>query len=260
MINPAPFLWFVLHFINSTIILVLLTKEKVRGKLKEMKENTKTVVISLGGSIIIPDEIQVAFLKRFKEFILKFLKRDYLFIIVTGGGNICRKYQRAAAQVSQLTDEDKDWLGIHATRLNAHLLRTIFKKEAYPVVLDSPQKPIDGGKYRLFIASGWRPGWSTDYDAVLLAQRFKAQKLINASNISHVYDKNKKSITEISWKKYRKLISAKWNPGMNVPFDPVASKTAEKLKMKVIFFKGTDLKNLENILEERPFQGTTIHP
>ncbi len=179
---------------------------------------------------------------------------------MAGGGNICREYQKAAFKITKLTDEDKDWLGIHATRLNAHLLRTIFKKQAYPVVLDSPLKPIKRKKYQLYIASGWRPGWSTDYDAVLLAQRFKAQKLINASNITYVYDKNKKPIEKISWKNYRKLISSKWKPGLNVPFDPVAAKMASKLKMEVIITKGTNLKNLENILKDKKFQGTIIKP
>jgi uridylate kinase len=223
-----------------------------------MKKILKTVVISLGGSIIVPQDIQVSFLKEFKEFILRFLKKKYLFIVVVGGGAIARNYQKAASKVSPIVNEDKDWLGIHATRINAHLLRTIFKKQAYPVVLDSPAKPIDGGKYRLFIASGWRPGWSTDYVAVLLAKRFKAKKLINASNISQVYDKNKKFIKEITWRKYRRLISSKWTPGMNVPFDPVASRAAEKFKMKVFFAEGTDLKNLENILTNKKFKGTII--
>jgi len=206
----------------------------------------------------VPDKIRTEFLQKFKKFVLKFLNKGYCFIIVAGGGNICREYQKAAAFVSKLTDEDKDWLGIHATRLNAHLLRTIFKQQAYPIVLDSPQKPINGDNYRLFIASGWRPGWSTDYCAVLLAKRFRVKKLINASNIDYVYDKNKKDIKKISWPEYEKLIGAKWIPGMNVPFDPIASKTARKCKMKVIITKGTDLKNMENILTNKKFKGTII--
>lgn len=206
-----------------------------------------------------PGEIQIKFLKVFKEFILRFLKKNYKFIIVTGGGSVARNYIKASSEIAKISDEDKDWLGIHATRINAHLLRTIFKKEAYPVVLDDPLKKIDGKKYKLFIASGWRPGWSTDYVAVLLAERFKADKIINASNITHVYDKNKKNLDEISWKKYRKLISSKWKPGMNVPFDPIASKAAQKLKIKIITAKGTDLQNLENIIFNKKFIGTVIH-
>jgi uridylate kinase len=240
---------------GSSINITYLSKKAKCGTIKEVK---KTIVISLGGSIIIPNKIQVAFLKKFKGLVLRFLKRGYKFIIVTGGGQICRDYQKAASKISELNDEDKDWLGIHATRLNAHLLRTIFKKQAYPVVLDNPEKPIDGGDYRLFIASGWRPGWSTDYDAVLLAHRFKADKVINASNITHIYDKNKKAIQEISWINYRRLINTKWKPGLNVPFDPIASKAAQKYKMKVIVTKGTDLKNLENILTNKKFKGTVI--
>ncbi len=231
-----------------------------------MKKQKQTIVISLGGSLIVPDEIQVEFLKKFKEFILRFLKQGYRFVVVAGGGAVARNYQKAAAKITAVSDEDKDWLGIHATRFNAHLLRTIFKKEAYPVVLDSPAKPIDDGKYRLFIASGWRPGWSTDYDAVLLAKRFKATKIINASNVEYIYDKDPsqfkdaKPIKDIKWQDYLKIAGSKWRPGMNVPFDPIASRVAKNFKMTVIFAKGTDLKNLADILTNKKFKGTTIHP
>ena len=231
-----------------------------------MAKTKQTIVISLGGSIIVPGKIQVEFLKQFKEFILKFLKQGKRFIVVAGGGAVARNYQQAAAKITQVSDEDKDWLGIHATRFNAHLLRTIFKKEAYPVVLDSPHKPINGERYNLFIASGWRPGWSTDYDAVLLAQRFKADKIINASNITYVHEKDialhptAKPIKEITWQKYRKLISSQWKPGLSAPFDPIAAKTAQKFKMTVIVTKGTDLKNLAKIIKNQPFKGTIIHP
>jgi len=213
----------------------------------------------------VPEEIDIAFLNKFKEFILKFLRQDYRFIIVAGGGKTCRKYQKAASEITQLTNEDKDWIGIHATRLNAQLLRTIFKKEAHPIVLDNPHKRIAGKNFKLFIASGWRPGWSTDYDAVLLAKRFGASKIINASNIDYIFDKNPnefkdaKPIKEITWPDYLKIAGKKWTPGMNVPFDPIASRAAKNAKMTVIFTKGTDLKNLENIITNKPFKGTIIH-
>lgn len=226
----------------------------------------KTIVISLGGSIIVPKEIQVKFLKSFKNFILKFLKRGCKFIIVAGGGSVARNYIKAASDITRISDEDKDWLGIHATRLNAHLIRTIFKKEAYPIVLDNPLKQINDKKYKLFIASGWRPGWSTDYDAVLLAERFKADKIINCSNIDYVYDrdiakyKNASPIKDITWGEYRKIIGSEWKPGMKAPIDPIAARLASKLEMTVIVTRGTNLKNLENILSDKKFKGTVIRP
>jgi len=242
----------------------------------------ETVIIGLGGSIIVPKNIQVEFLKRFRKFILKFLKQGKRFVIVTGGGVTARNYIKAASRFNRISDEDKDWLGIHATRINAHLLRTIFRKEAFPVVLDNPLKQIypvksakdstkqfngmNGKSYSLFIASGWRPGWSTDYDAILLADRFKAQKIIIASNIDYVYDKDigrykdAKPIKEITWNKYRKIIGSGWKPGMKVPIDPIAARLASKLKMTVIITRGTNLKNLENILNNKKFKGTIIRP
>lgn len=230
------------------------------------KNLQKIIVIALGGSIIVPGQINIKFLKRFRKFVLEFLKKGIKFVIVAGGGAVSRSYIKAASDIKRISDEDKDWVGIHATRLNAHLLRTIFVKEACPVVLDNPFKSVESKKYSLFIAAGWRPGWSTDYIAVLLAERFKVKNLIIASNIDYVYEKdiakykNSKPIKDITWSKYRRLIGEKWKPGMRAPVDPVAARLAAKLKMIVVVARGTDLKNLENILEGKKFKGTTIHP
>lgn len=229
-----------------------------------------TIVISLGGSIVHPraGEINTFFLKKFREIILKFLGKGFRFIIIVGGGKICRVYQNAASEIiKKPTDEDKDWLGIHSSRLNAHLLRTIFRKEAYPVILDDPHKPIEN-HWRLLIASAWRPGWSTDYVSVLLAKRFKITEIINAGNIPFVYSKDPskhkdaKIFEKISWQDYRKLIPARWTPGLSTPFDPIASKLAQKTKIRVFVLDGTDIKNFEKAISADPltggFRGTII--
>lgn len=228
-------------------------------------EKEKTIIISLGGAIICPapGRINVVFLKKFKNLVLKFIKKKYRFVIITGGGKICRTYQDAAKKIINLSDEDKDWLGIHVTRLNGHLLRTIFRKEAYPVVLDDPHKPING-PWKVLIGAGWRPGWSTDYDAVLLAKRFGAKEIINASNTPYVYNKDFRKhkdafpIKEIFWKDYQKLIGNKWIPGMSAPFDPIASKVARESKIRTIIIKGTDVDNFERLLSGLEFRGTII--
>src|SRR3990167_6621397 len=98
------------------------------------------IVISLGGSLIVPNGgIDITFLKRFNEFIRGQLKdhSERQFFIVAGGGGTTRHYQDAATNVIDhaLVPEDLDWLGIHATRLNAHLVRTIFRDIAHPYIL-----------------------------------------------------------------------------------------------------------------------------
>jgi uridylate kinase len=105
-----------------------------------MFTNTETVVVALGGSIVHPDEIDIAFLKKFKAFIAPFLRRKVKFVLVVGGGNLARRFQNAAGKVATVTTDDKDWIGIHATRLNAHLLRTIFRAVADPVIIDERHK------------------------------------------------------------------------------------------------------------------------
>lgn len=221
------------------------------------------IVISVGGSLICPDSIDVNFLKKLKQVIIKHVDKGKRFILITGGGKTARNYQFAAREIGLLDNDDLDWLGIHATRINAHLVRTIFKQYAHLKVIKNPVEKIDFNE-NILVASGWKPGFSTDYDAVLLAKQFKVKKIINLSNIFYVYDKDPakygdaKPYKTLSWKDYRKMFSRAWNPGLNSPFDPVASEEAEKQKMKVYIINGADLKNLDNLLEEKEFVGTII--
>jgi len=227
-------------------------------------------IISLGGSLIVPKTgIDYKFLKKFRALIVKEIKKGKKFVIVTGGGNTARVYQNAAGKAARLTRDDKDWLGVHATRLNAHLIKTIFRAYAHPRINKNPRTKVDLRKHfkkgeGLMVAAGWRPGWSTDYVATILAERFKAKTLINLSNIEYVYtsdpkkNKNAKKIKEINWNSFRKIVGSKWDPGLNTPFDPVASSLAETLGLKVIITNGKDTNNLNKILNNKKFKGTTI--
>src|ERR1043166_9478435 len=96
------------------------------------EENDRIVIISLGGSLVVPDGIDTVFLAKFKDCIERHIAEGFRFLVIVGGGQTARRYQKAAHDVAELTDEDADWLGVHATRLNAHLLRTVFKHVAHP--------------------------------------------------------------------------------------------------------------------------------
>ena len=226
----------------------------------------KTVIISLGGSLIVPDEIDWKFVKKFKALIEEEIKKGYKFILITGGGKTARKYIEAAAKVDKITNEDKDWIGIHATRMNAHFIRTIFREHAHPRINKNPHDLEDFYNFKedILVAAGWRPGFSTDFDAVLLAKYLDIKKIINLSNIDHVCDKDPrkfpdcKKIEEISWKEFRKMVGDKWDPGMNAPFDPIASKQAEEIGLEVAIMNGKNLNNLKKYLEGKKAKGTWI--
>ena len=230
-----------------------------------MKTAMKTIVVSVGGSLVVPSSIDVSFLDGFKKLVLKQIKKGKRFIIICGGGKTAREYQQAARKVGKLTKDDLDWLGIHATRINAHLLRTIFRNAAHPKVIKNPNEKVRLRKNeKVLIASGWKPGCSTDYDAVLLAKNFKVKKLVNLTNIDYVYDKDPKRFKDakplkrLSWKKFIEILPRNWSPGLNIPFDPVAARKAKQLGLEVVIMNGKKLENFENYLEGKSFIGTVI--
>ena len=220
----------------------------------------EVIVISLGGSVLVPDKIDIGFLKRFNGLIRRYLGK-YRFILIVGGGRTCRLYQKAAGSVVKLKTEDLDWIGIHSTRLNAHLLRTILRDVAYKKVIKDPTEKVKFDN--ILIAAGWKPGFSTDYDAVMLAKTFNAKTVVNMTNIDYLHDKdpkiykNTKIIEKTDWKGMRKIVGDKWIPGMNVPFDPIATKEAQKLKLKLVLV-GKDLNNFKNFLDGKGFKGSVV--
>ncbi|MFH1832920.1 MAG: UMP kinase [Candidatus Levyibacteriota bacterium] len=229
--------------------------------------NKETVIIKLGGSLIVPNGgLDTTYIKTFYTFVRNVVaeKSRRLFILV-GGGLLSRHYRDAGAEVTgqELSKEDLDWLGIHATRLNAHLFRTIFRDLAHPVIIhdyeyiQKPTKPI-------VIAAGWKPGWSTDYDAVVLAQDYNIKTIIKMSNVDYVYDKDPnvdsgaKPYKKISWQVYQEMVGTVWTPGEHTPFDPVAAKLASELSLKVFYVNGKNLENAKKAMDGQEFVGTVI--
>lgn len=221
------------------------------------------IVVSVGGSLIVPDGIDTDFLTRFKTLILEKVQRGFTFSIIAGGGKTARRYQDAANAVTPLSRQDLDWIGIHSTRLNAQLLRNIFVGYAHPQVVKNPTIDIEADE-PIIIAAGWQPGCSTDYDAVLIAKNIGAMRLVNLSNIDYVYDSDPrknpaaKKIEKISWAEFRNVIPKEWDPGLSSPFDPIAAKEAESLSLEVVVINGAKLEEFSNYLDSKPFIGTVI--
>jgi len=226
---------------------------------------TKKFVISLGGSVLVPNEINTKLLGEFYLLIKKEIKKGNKFIIIVGGGGLCRTYQKAAEKISNATAEDRDWIGVTTTHLNAQLLRACFGKLAKPDILKEPSTNGKFGKYSVIIGGGWKPGWSTDYVAVRAAVDFKIDKVINLGKPHYVFtadpgkDKSAVPIKELTWAQYFKIIPSKWTPGLSTPFDPIASRLAKKHNKQVIVADGKNLKNFQNILLNKTFKGTTIN-
>ena len=226
--------------------------------------NSEKNIISLGGSLIIPEEIDIEFLRSFKELILEEVSKGKQFVLITGGGKVCRKYQNAATQLAQPSHEDLDWIGIASLKLNAELVRVMFGDMANKEVVTNLAEPFAFEK-NIIIGSAYEPGHSTDVDAMLAAQTVGASMVINLSNTDYVYDSdprtnpNAQKIEKISWAEYRKLIPQEWHPGLNTPFDPIASQMAERGGVTVVTMNGKNIDNLRRCLSGLDFAGTTIY-
>ena len=228
----------------------------------------KRIIISVGGSLIVPNGgIDTVFLKNLNEFIRNELAKDKnrQFFLITGGGATARHYIDAGREVvgHDLTHEDMDWLGVHGTTLNAHLVRTIFRDIAHPKVIrhyDIIRKVYEP----VVVAAGWKPGWSTDYCATLLCEDYGVKTVINLSNIEQVYDKDPrqfpdaKALDKLTWNQMREIVGDTWTPGLNAPFDPIAAKKSQELGVKVVVMSGADFANVSNCLNGKPFKGTVI--
>jgi uridylate kinase len=220
----------------------------------------ETIIISLGGSLVAPGEIDLGFLKNFKHYLLKYLPTKRFFIIV-GGGKTARVYQKALLEFGAQS-KDRDWMGINITKLNAEIVKQMFGANAYPKLID-PTKKIKTTK-DIILSGGYKPGNSSDYVAVLMAKIYGVKTIINLSNTDYVYDKNPsefpdaKPLKEVDWKSFERIVGDKWSPGLSMPFDPRASKLAASLKLKVIMINGKNLERLEDFLNNKSFIGTTI--
>jgi uridylate kinase len=231
-----------------------------------------TTVVSLGGSIVAPEGPDATFLADFRALVARHLEADpgRRLILVVGGGGPARSWQKAFREVAEKSGftaehEAQDWVGIMATRLNAQLVKAICGAWApQDVIVDPTGVELFMG--RVLVAAGWKPGWSTDYDAVLLAEKFGADTVVNLSNIAKVYTDDPrtnpaaKPIDSIGWKDFRALVGEEWSPGKNLPFDPIASKRASEIGLRVVCAAGRDLQNLEALLAGKEFTGTVIGP
>ncbi len=225
-------------------------------------KSKETIIISLGGSVMAPDDIDVGFLKNFKHTLSKYFG-DKRFFIIVGGGKIARVYQKALLEFGA-KNNDRDWIGINVTKLNAEVLKQVFAGDCHKETIIDPNKKIKANN-NVVVGAGWKPGWSTDYDAVLIAKNHNIKTIINLSNIDYVYDKNPSHypdatpLKEIDWKSFSRMIGDVWTPGLSMPFDPRASKLAASLKLKVVIINGKKIEQLENYLDGKPFIGTVIN-
>ncbi|MBI2416033.1 MAG: UMP kinase [Candidatus Kerfeldbacteria bacterium] len=227
--------------------------------------NKPITIISLGGSLLVTKSgIATSYITAFVRW-AKTLARTRRLVIFVGGGATARLYIQAARTIHhQLSVANQDWIGISASRLNAELLLRSFGGKAYPNIITDPRWQVTGAQ-SLYIGAGWKPGRSTDYDAVMLASYNAVPQVINLSNIDYVYDRDPQRyrqaqpLQRVSWVQFQTIVGKTWLPGLNMPFDPIAAKLAKQKNISVAIAHGKNLGNVSRLLAGQSFRGTLIH-
>jgi uridylate kinase len=227
--------------------------------------NLESVVLSLGGSILIKDEKPDTVYIRALSKVLLGLSAKYKLFIVTGGGRIARHYITAGRDLG--ADESYlDEMGIEVTRLNARLMIAALGERAVHTPPKNYEEALHAAKsHSIVVMGGVSPGITTDAVSALMAERAKAKRLVNATSVDGAYtdDPNRnpdaKKIPKMSHKELVSLVGlAPSRAGPNNVFDPVGARVLERSKIAMSIVDGRDLANLREAIEGRAFKGTLV--
>jgi len=224
----------------------------------------KVMVLSLGGSLIVPDSVDVKFLNQFKKVIKKNTNK-FKFVVVCGGGSIARKYIKAL-ETQKANEKIRSLAGIGVTRMNARFLNYFFGQDpekGIPHKLKEIKKQLRKKDVVFCGALQYKPKQTSDGTAAEIAQYFKTS-FINLTNINGLYDKNPKGhkgakfIPWIPWKDFYTMAnSMKYKPGQHFVLDQSASKMILENKIPT-YIIGKNVDNLNALLNGKKFKGTTI--
>jgi len=225
----------------------------------------EVIVISLGGSMIVPDKINVEYLKEFKNILFK-NKKKYKFVVVCGGGKTARTYIKGLEGIEKRRQYFQSLLGISSTRMNARFMTYFFGKDANQGIPHDMKEVKGMLKRNDFVFCGalrYAKNETSDGTAAKLAHYFNSE-FINLTNVKGLHDKNPKKfrsakfIPDISHKQFLKMArKIGFTPGQHFVLDQTAAKIIKEYNI-ITYILGPDLKNLDNLLNDKHFIGTII--
>lgn len=223
-------------------------------------------VISLGGSIIIPENKNDFFLHKFKQ-VLKESYAKYKFVLACGGGSVARAYQTVLGHEHR-NYKELSLAGIRATRMNAALVMQLFGKEANDTLPRSMKEVKNElSKNKLVVCGSLRyaDNETSDSTAAKLADYLGAE-FINITNVAGLFTKDPRKyhraqlIPYENWSRFEKRAKEiHYKPGQHFVLDQKAAGRIHKKKIKT-YIIGKNAHNLDKLLKGKKFKGTTIGP
>ncbi|MCK5414981.1 MAG: UMP kinase [Thermoplasmata archaeon] len=228
--------------------------------------NQPRVAINTGGSIIAPDQLDAAFLRQMSDLLVE-VTRTYDLLVVVGGGRTARRYIEACRELG--ADENYlDWVGIHATRLNARLLISALQEKVHrdvPSTVDDALRA--SSEYPIVVMGGTHPGHTTDTVSAMLAERSRARELLILTNVDGVYttdprkDPDAERLPRITTSQLVDIVSeGQYKAGSTAVVDPVAAGIIHRAGILTKVMDGRDLDQVSAALAGDDFVGTVVTP
>jgi len=221
----------------------------------------KTVVVSIGGSVVLSGEADALFLKKLTTLFKK-INNEYKLYVVVGGGSIARRYIQLGRELG--FDEDTlDLIGIDVTRVNARIITNLLEISNKEI----PHKTNEAMKldFSIIVMGGTDPKHSTDLVGAQLAEKTHAVRFVNATNVDGIYDKdpNKykdaKQLKEVTIDSLIAQYGTTWGAaGKNIFMDEPALEIIKRAKIPTYIVNGKRLDQLEKALTGQSFDGTKI--
>jgi uridylate kinase len=204
------------------------------------------VSISLGGSLLTKNMDAISY-RKYAEVVRRLWEAGHTVVVTCGGGRPARQYISIAKELDG-SRRLQDGLGVLATHVNALLLIAALGDAADPRIhVRATEIKLHLGD-RILVGGGYKPGSSTDYRATIFAEAMKADLIINATDVSGVYDKNPKTnpdakkLDVLTYSELERIIktTTRQAPGEYGLFDLKAVRLAARLGTPLIFVDGTD--------------------
>ena len=221
------------------------------------------VVVSIGGSILVPGENDAEFIHKLANM-LKEVSKEVQIAVICGGGKTARYYAGIAKDLGGDT-YDQDILGIAATRMNAQLLSLALGDMPETISDDVEQTAKASVPGKIVVMGGTVPGHTTDAVSSMLAAAMKADRIINGTSVDAVYtddprkNPDAKKITSMTIDELGDIDYKEHGASKSSVFDPLGVKLAKENKMDILIIDGRNLDELKNAILGKKINGTFVN-
>lgn len=226
----------------------------------------KTIVVSVGGSIIVPDKVDYAFLLSLRKAV-EVIAKKHKIVICTGGGHTAREYISVLRKAGA-DNHAQDIAGIDATRLNARLVASFISangkvkcNKAIPKSLEEVKMLLDSDN--CVVCGGLGPGKTSDGTTAEIADFLGVDTIYNMTNVKGLYTKDPrkhkdaKFLPLISHEGFHDMMAkVKEKPGQHFVLDSEAERITREKNMEVVILQGAN--NLQKAVEGKKFEGTIV--